>query len=117
MRSFLPSVALVSAAFLLGCQEHGITAPEAQPTVLMEVAAPVAVSASGTIVSLNRAEKHGVIERDDVGTLYQFAIPGDLGGVTTPAVGNPVFFTIDPEVSKHATNVFVRCTPPACDPT
>ena len=113
MRSFLP-FATLGAVFFLGCQ--GLTAPEAQPTVAFSVA-PAAISASGTVVSLNRAEKHGVIERDDVGTLYQFNIPGDLGGVTTPAVGNPVLFTIDPEVSRHATNVFVRCTPPACDPT
>ncbi len=91
MRPFLPFATLLGAVWLLGCQDLAPTAPEAQPTVALSIV-PVAISAVGTVVSLNRAEKHGVIERDDDGTLYQFNIPGDLGGVTTPAVGNPVFF-------------------------
>ena len=72
----------------------------------------MAVSASGVIVSINPSEKHGVIERNDgSGTLYQFNILRDTTG--TVQVGDIVVFTVDPENSRHATNVGV-CNPPDC---
>ena len=76
----------------------------------------MAVSATGVIVSINKADKHGVIERtdDDSGTLYQFSIPRDTGG-TVPNVGTVVGFTVDPENSRHATNIGPPVTcPPDC---
>jgi len=75
----------------------------------------MAVIASGVIVSINNAEKHGVIERtgDGSGTLYQFSIPKDTDGRTVN-VGQEVQFIVDPENSRHATNVGI-CVPPQCN--
>ena len=100
MRPFLPFATLLGAVFLLGCQ--GLTAPEAQPIVLMEVAAPVAIRASGIIVSINRPETHGVIARTDDGsnTLYQFNIPSTRRGKGIIVVGKVASFTIDPGKSR-----------------
>ena len=49
-----------------------------------------------------------MIERTDdgSGTLYQFSIPRDLAVPSNiPNVGDVLFFTVDPENSRHATNV------------
>ena len=111
MRRHIPTLSLLGAVFLLGCQAP--TAPEAQPTVgLQPTVFMVAVRALGTVVSVNRAENHGVIQREDDGsnTLYQFNVTSVL-----PRVGEFVGFTIDPENSRHATNLGF-CRPPACDP-
>ena len=117
MRPFLPFATLLGAVFLLGCQDLGPTTPEAQPTVLMEASiVPATAFGSGTVVSINAAEKHGAIRRENDGSnnLYQFNIPRDLGGPTIPDVGDFVVFAIDPENSRHATNIFVPCIPPDC---
>ena len=68
----------------------------------------MAVSAFGVVVSINPAGNHGMIERidDSSGTLYQFSIPRDTPA-GFPKVTNTVFFTVDPENSRHATNVIV----------
>ena len=109
MRSFLPLAALLGVAFVLGCQDQSVTAPETQSTVALSIA-----FANGTVVSINAPEKHGVIERTD-GTLYQFNIPRDLEqNSATPEVGRSVTFTIDPENSRHATNVRGGCIEPDC---
>ena len=112
-QSLTTGLVLLSAAFLLGCQDMGPTTPEAQPIVLMEAAAPVAVSAVGTVISVNRAEKHGALERTDDGslTVYQFNIPSVFQGFIQ--VGRVVPFTIDPENSRHAI-LTSGCIPPDC---
>ena len=77
----------------------------------------MAVITSGVIVSINPSDRHGVIERtdDDSGTLYQFSIPRDLADSSNiPNVGDVLFFIIDPENSRHATNVGI-CIPPQCN--
>jgi hypothetical protein len=73
-------------------------------------------NARGTIVSINPAEKHGTIERTDDGSnnLYQFSIPRDVQQGSSLAEGDIVVFTIDPENSRHATNVIEPCIPPNC---
>ena len=66
----------------------------------------MATNTSGTILSINPSGKHGVIERDVSGTLYQFNIPRDLAFPNNiPNVGDVVGFTIEPVNSRHATNV------------
>jgi len=66
----------------------------------------MAIRTSGTILSINPSEKHGVIERDVSGTLYQFSIPRDLAVPSNiPNVGDVVGFIVDPENSRHATDV------------
>ena len=82
---------------------------------IIPVIAPIAVipTAIGEITSINPSGKHGVIERtdDDSKTLYQFNIPRDLADSSyDPKVGDVVPFSIDPENSRHATNV--NCVPP-----
>jgi len=78
------------------------------------IAPVIAVSASGIVVSINPSDRHGVIERTDdgLGNLYQFNIPRDT--IDDVLVGSPVDFTIDPENSRHATNVScpIGCVPP-----
>ena len=86
-------------------------------TAMRTTASADAVDAKGIVVSINKAEKHGTIERTDDGSnnLYQFRIPADL--VTGPIhvdVGHIVSFTIDPENSRHATNVVPGPCPPDC---
>ena len=69
---------------------------------------------AGTIVSINRADNHGTIEQTvgDVTTLYQFRIPQDLSDSSySPKVGDSVKFHVDPDNSRHATDV-VFITPP-----
>jgi len=70
----------------------------------------MAVSASRVIISINPSDRHGVIERtdDSSGTLYQFNIPRDVNGAVE--LGDNVDFTVEPENSRHATNVI--CTSP-----
>jgi len=70
---------------------------------------------SGTIISINPADKHGVIMRTDDGSnnQYQFTIPRDLtSSGYNPTIGDQVGFDTDPENTRHATNVF--CITP-CD--
>ena len=77
MRQFLPFAALLGVALVLGCQDLGPTATEAQHTFAL-----LAVSAEGIVVSINGPETHGVIARTDDGsnTLYQFNIPSTRRG-------------------------------------
>ena len=88
--------------------------------VIMVVGAIIPAMAAGDlgkIHSINKAEKHGVIERtgDGSGTLYQFTIPRDLDDPSyVPKVGDIVGFNIDPENSRHATVVVKICLTPPC---
>ena len=116
MRRFLPFAALLGVVFVLGCQDLGTgpAGPEGQPTVAVSTVAKL-INRRGIIVSINRAEKHGAIQRTDDGlnTLYQFNVPSNLQGIIE--VGDPVLFTIDPENSRHAIlNLCPNGTVPPC---
>ena len=83
---------------------------------------------SGLVVFINAADKHGTIEHvvsdgsggfPSDGTKYQYRIPQDLlnpnDPSTIPEVGDFAQFSIDPENSRHATNVAIETTcPPSC---
>ncbi|MFB5597680.1 MAG: hypothetical protein ACE5RJ_01510 [Nitrosopumilaceae archaeon] len=82
----------------------------------------------GQVVFINKADKHGMIEHVVLegsaslvgdGTLYQYRIPQDFqdpnDSSTIPEVGDFVQFSIDPENSRHATNVRIATScPPNC---
>lgn len=81
----------------------------------LSITPAMATHTHGIILSINPSEKHGMIERidDDSNTIYQFSIPKDLWDPTaSPSVGNSATFTVDPENSRHATDV--KICPPDC---
>ena len=106
---------LMKRAILYGTVIAGIAV-----MMMSSILPAMALQATGVVVSINPAEKHGVIERTDdgSGTLYQFNIPRDTVG--TVLLGDDVTFTVDPENSRHATNVDAgRCLDgslPPCPP-
>jgi len=61
----------------------------------------------GTVVSINPAGNHGMIESDEqVSKLYQFRIPQDLSACTDSfGVGDFVKFQIEQVNTRHATHV------------
>ena len=62
----------------------------------------------GEVVSINKSEKHGMIERTDDGTndLYQLRVPQDLAiPEDIPSVGDVVAFTPIVENARLATNI------------
>jgi len=79
--------------------------------MMLSVLPVMAISASGTIVFINPAQKHGTIERTDDGSndLYQFRIPEDQLCIETLIEGLAVTFVPVPENSRHATNVAGPC--------
>ncbi len=68
---------------------------------------PSAYAAQGTITFVNPADKHGMIQEDGTGDVYQFQIPQGLADQNyEPQVNDPVTFTPGPgQTASDVTKV------------
>jgi len=99
----------MNRTILLGILFVGIAA-----LMMFPIMNAMAVSTgTGTVIFINKSDKHGKIVREDDGTndVYQFQIPQGLADPNNaPVEGDTVTFDIDPDQAKVARNVEKKVT-------